>query len=287
MKIMITGARGNFASALITPLLAEGHELVLFDLEPMNPPEEAVAIQADIRDGAALSHAMQGCEAVIHSVAYHNYSRESRNYDDFYSVNVTGTHHILRAMHLHGVKALVYSSSDVVYGDGMRGRRVMDENVPCVPNNIFGLTKKMCEEMCDFYARKHQFNIAMLRYGSFEPIGWKAEGMARLDHGIDRQDVAQANQLALGCVIAEEFKCEAFLIHCAKPFTDFDWPELETDPAPVIERYYPGATDILAANGLTVPHIHHRYDITKAASILGYEPQHNFEQFLADLKNRA
>ena len=106
MKILITGARGNFASALITPLIAEGHELVLLDLEPMNPPEECVAVQADIRDGAAVSHAMQGCDAVIHSVAYHNYSRDFRNYEDFYTVNVTGTHHILRSMLLHGVKAL-------------------------------------------------------------------------------------------------------------------------------------------------------------------------------------
>ena len=284
MKIMITGARGNFASALIAPLLGEGHELVLFDLEPMNPPDDCIAVQADIRDGAAVSHAMQGCDAVIHSIAYHNYSRDFRNYDDFYSVNVTGTHHILRSMLLHGVKALVYSSSDVVYGEGMRGRRVMDETVPCIPSNVFGLTKVMGEEMCRFYARKRNFNIAILRYGSFEPIGRIAEGMARLDHGIDRQDVAQANILALGCVLAEEIRCEEYLIHCAKPFVDADWPELETNPGPVIERYYPGATAVLEAHGLTVPHIHHRYDITKAMTELGYDPQHNFDQFLAELR---
>ena len=286
MKIMITGARGNFASALISPLLTQGHELVLFDLEPMNPPDDCLAVQADIRDGAAVSHAMQGCDAVIHSVAYHNYSRDFRNYDDFYSVNLTGTHHILRSMRLHGVKALVFSSSDVVYGEGMRGRRVMDETVPCVPSNIFGLTKSLSEEMCRFYSRKHHFNIAILRYGSFEPTDWKTAGMARLDHGIDRQDVAQANMLALGCVLAEEIRCETYLIHCAKPFTDFDWPELETNPAPVIERYYPGATELLEAHGLTVPHIHHRYDITKAVTELGFDPQHNFEQFLFELQGR-
>ncbi len=284
MKILITGARGNFPLALVPRLLGSGHQLVLFDLEPMFAPEGSVSIQADIRDAAAVTHAMQGCDAIIHAVAFHSAAADSRNVDDYYSVNVTGTHNILRAMLLHQIPNLVYSSTDQVYGEGMRGIRVMDENVPSIPTHLYPMTKHLSEEMCRYYARAHGFRIAILRYGMFMPADWKVAGMGRLDNWLDREDVAQANELALGAIVAEEFKCETFLIQSAKPFVDEDWPELASDPDSVIERYYPGATELLAQHGLHVPHIHTRYDIRKAAE-LGYEPQHNFEQFLSRLRS--
>ena len=284
MKILITGARGNFPTALIPRLTRESHSLVLYDLEPMNAPEGSVSIQGDIRDPGLLTHAMQGCDAVIHAVAYHGDSASSRNEEDYYSVNVTGTHNVLRAMQLHGIQALVFSSSEVVYGDGMRGQRIMDEQVPCIPNHIYPLTKVMGEEMCRFYARQHGFHIAILRYGCFVPADWKVAGLGRLNNWLDREDVAQANELALGAVVAEEFACETFLIHSAKPFNDLDWPELEINPDPVVERYYPGATELLKAHNLSIPNIHTRYDIDKAVTVLGYDPQYNFDQFLTQLR---
>lgn len=288
MQILITGAGGNFPSALIPRLLAsEQHKLVLYDLEPIDAPEKCVSVQGDIRDASALTYAMQGCDAVIHAVAYHGNAAHSRNEEDYYSVNVTGTHNVLRAMRLHGIKYLVFSSSEVVYGAGMRGLRVMDEEVPCIPTHIYPLTKVLGEEMCRFYARAHGFHIAMLRYGCFVPADWMAAGMGRLNNWLDREDVAMANELALGAVVAEEFPCEPFLIHCAKPFVPDDWPELETRPDLVIERYWPGALDLLAEHGLVVPAIHTLYDINKAITTLGYDPQHNFDQFLARLREET
>ena len=285
MKIFITGARGNFATALTQQLTLDKHELVLYDLEPMNPPNGSKSVQADIRDSGALVHAMRGCEAVIHTVALHGNSADARNQEDYYSINVTGTHNVLRAMLLNDIRALVFSSSEVVYGKGMRDRRVMNEETPCIPTHIYPLTKVLGEEMCRFYAREHAMNIAILRYGCFVPADWKTEGLGRLTNWLDREDVAQANQLALAAVMAEAFSCEEFLIHCTKPFVDEDWPELEMEPQKVLDRYYPGATELLHEHGLAIPHIHTRYDITKAVTYLGYDPQHNFEQFLHRLRH--
>ncbi len=283
MKIMITGARGNFATALDRRLAPE-HELVLYDLEPMEAPNRGISVQADIRDAAALTYAMRGCDGVIHAVAYHGNAADYRNAEDYYSVNVTGTHNVLRAMLLNGVKALVFSSTDMVYGNGMRGRHVMDEQAPCIPTDVFAMTKHLGEEMCRYYSRTHGYKVAILRYGCFVPADWKVAGLGRLNNWLDRDDVAQANELALGAVLAEEFDCEPFLIHCRKPFVDEDWPGLVTNPVAVIERYYPGATDLLAQHGMTAPLVHHRYDIHKAAELLGYDPQYNFEEFLTQLR---
>ena len=287
MKILLTGARGNFPTALIPRLRCAGHRLVLFDLEPMQEPEGCLSIQADIRDPAALMHAMHGCDAVIHAAAYHGTAAVSRNYEDYYSVNVTGTHNVLRAMLLHGIKYLVFSSSDLVHGDATRGLRVLNEEVSCIPAHMSPLSKMLGEEMCRYYARHHDFRIAMLRYGCFIPADWKVAGLGRLNNWLDREDAAQANELALGAVLAEECRCEPFLIHCAKPFQDTDWPALEAEPAKVIEHYYPGAVELLAKHNLKVPKVHTRYDISKAVTVLGYDPQHNFPQFLAQLRRLA
>lgn len=284
MRILITGARGNFPTALTQRLERQEHELVLFDLEPLPPPEKGSSFQGDIRDAAMVLQAMRGCDVVVHAVAYHGMMSASRNYDDYYGVNVTGTHNVLRAMLLNHVQYLVFSSSEVVYGRGMRSRRVMDEEVPCIPDHVYPLTKVLGEEMCRFYARQHGIKIAMLRYGCFIPADWKVAGLGRLHNWLDREDVAQANELAIGAVVSEAFSCESFLIHCRKPFIDSDWPALETNPEPVIEKYYPGAVELLKKHDLSVPRIHTRYDISKATTMLGYDPEYNFEQFLAQLR---
>src|SRR5688572_12974726 len=283
MRILITGARGNFPTGLIRRLEAASHELVLFDIEPL-PSEEHSAIQADIRDAGAVSMAVRGCDAVVHAAALHGDLGTRRNYDDHYGINVTGTHNILLAMVRQGVENLVFSSSDAVFGAGMKGHRVMDENVPCVPNTIEALTKSLGEEMCAYYAREHKLRVAILRYGHFYATDWKTAGLGRLNNWLDREDVAQANELALGAVSAEEFKCEPFLIHCHKPFADSDWPELAENPEPIVESYWPGSLELLARHNLRIPKIHTRYDIGKAQSVLGYEPEHNFDQFLKRLK---
>ena len=41
---------------------------MLLDIEPMVAPEGCVSIQADIREAAAVTYAMQGCQAVIHAM---------------------------------------------------------------------------------------------------------------------------------------------------------------------------------------------------------------------------
>ena len=285
MKIMITAARGNFPTALVPRLAADGHELVLFDLEPMAAPEGSTVIQGDIRDAGLVSHALTGCDAVVHAAALHETSAGYRNYEDYFSVNVAGLHNVLRGMMLNRVNSLVFASCDSVYGDGVRGRLVVDESLPCIPTQFHAHTKLAGEQLCQFYARKHAFNIAALRFGRFAPSDWRLAGMGRLNNWLDREDVALATQLAIGAVMEDGFGFETILIQSAKPFTETDWPQLTAEPEKVLEFYYPGSVKLLSDHDLRVPHVHHQYDITKAITMLGYDPQHNFEQFLERLRS--
>lgn len=283
MRILITGARGSMPVALIPRLAANGHEMVLLDVEPMDSRDHK-CIQADIRDAGAVQFAMQGCGAVFHAAALDADMLGRRNHDDYHGVNVTGTQNVLLAMLRAGVKHLVFSSSDAVYGAGVREHRTVNEKTPRVPLNVYALSKMLAEEMCDFYARQYGFHIAMLRYGRYSVGDWKTVGVSRLTTGLDREDAAQANELALGAVLAEEFRCEPFLVQCAKPFVEDDWPGLVEDPQSVLERYWPGSVELLLLHGLMVPKVYHRWDIHRAETVLGYAPEHNFDQFLARLR---
>lgn len=283
MRILITGAKGNFPTVLIPMLENEGCELVLLDIEPMNSTSHKT-VQADIRDAGAVTAAMVGCDGVIHAMAYHGNMAGRSNYDDYYGVNVTGTHNVLMAMLRLGIQDLVFSSSEVVYGDGMKDRLTMDESVPCIPTHIYPLTKVLCEEMCRYYVRQHMFRIASLRYGCFVPEDWRVQGLGRLNNWLDRKDVAETNLLALRAIREGKIGYEEFLIHCSKPFVDSDWPMLKVEPESVVERYYPGSIELLSRNGLKVPKVWHRFDISKARSILGYNPKRNFAEFLDRLR---
>ncbi|MDE2126895.1 MAG: NAD(P)-dependent oxidoreductase [Armatimonadetes bacterium] len=285
MKILITGAKGNLGSCVARRLNTGSNELVLMDAEPIEAVDNCTPVQADIRDAAAVSFAMTGCHAVVHAAGYDQRAMDHHNIDDFYHVNVTGTHNVLRCMLQHNTANLIYCSSEAVYGAGLRDCTVLTELCACVPSQVAGLTKHLAEEMCRYYSRRRAVRVAMLRFGPFSHGDWKNAGLARLANGLDREDAAQAVVLALGAVQDEAFGCQAFGIHALTPFTDEDWPELEVNPAAVLDRYYPGCTDILASHGLRVPHLHTRYDITRAVTLLGYDPEYNFEQFLRRLRS--
>jgi len=261
----------------------DGHELVLLDIEPI-PESPHKTVQADIRDAGAVALAMTGCDAVIHAMAYHGNMFGSRNHDDFYGVNVTGTHNVIVAMMRLGIRSLVFSSSEVVYGKGMDGQRVMDESVPCIPVHKYALTKVLCEQMCEYYSRMEGLRIASLRYGCFVPADWKVQGVGRLSNWLDKDDVAQANVLALKAVHGGKIGFENYLIHCRKPFVDSDWPDLEKNPEVVLERYWPGCTALLKRHGLEIPPVTTRFDICKATHELGYSPRNNFDEFLSALQ---
>lgn len=284
MKILITGARGDISLALMPDLLATENELVLLDTEPMHAPEGCTSIQADLSDGAALTHAMRGCQAVIHTAAYTKDSAAVHNNQDFYNFNVTGTQNVLRAMQLNGIQHLVFTSTHLIHGDGLRGTHHITEESLCIPTDIFGFTKWMGEELCRYAARTHDFRVAILRCGDSTPTEWKSAGLNLLCDGVAREDIAQAHQLALAAVTADAFQCETFLIASATKFEIFDWPELTFDPTPVVEKHYTGATELLEHHHLTAPRVPYKYDISKAVNMLGYQPEHNFEQFLSLLR---
>jgi nucleoside-diphosphate-sugar epimerase len=134
MKIFCTGATGFVGAHSALALLAAGHELQLLvrneraarDWFDMRGREVGRCVTVDIRDQAALAHAMADCDAVFHAAAA--VSLDPRRAREMYDTNVGGTKAVLGAACEVGINNLVYVSSVTVFFHP--GAPHVDESTP-------------------------------------------------------------------------------------------------------------------------------------------------------------
>lgn len=265
MRVLITGASGNLASGLIE-LLEGRHELRLSDIEPMTTRHQFV--RADVRRREQLMPAARGIDVIVHTPAWHGIHRSSRSEVEFWDLNVDGTFNMLQAAVAHGVPKVVWMSSAAV-----RSR-----------DNIYGLSKVIGEEVCQFYHRVHGIRCVMLRPGDFTPYrNRKQYGERLLRGGVDRRDVHQVAALA---VEDDTIACEAFPISREDPFGPDEVEAWPNDPGAVLERYVPEARSLVDRYGLDLPERVNVPDIAVTKQKLGYRPRYNFITFLRELAER-
>lgn len=109
MRVLVTGGTGYLGRALVSALLAEGHEPVVFARRASQSGLAGVLVDGDVRDRAAVSAAVSGCDAVCHAAALVSIWRpDPREFD---AVNVDGLRHVLAGARDHGVGRVVYTSS--------------------------------------------------------------------------------------------------------------------------------------------------------------------------------
>jgi dihydroflavonol-4-reductase len=95
VRVFVTGGgRGFLSGHVVTALEAAGHEVR--------------ADWADVRDAAAVAHAIDGAEAVVHVAALYSYSAPEA---DMHAVNVEGTRNVIAACRAAGVRRLVHTST--------------------------------------------------------------------------------------------------------------------------------------------------------------------------------
>ena len=108
MRVLVTGSAGFIGSHVVEALDAAGHEVVKLDL----------ADGADVRDTDDVRRALRDVDVVCHQAAKVGLDRTVADAPDYVSHNAFGTSVLLAAMAEAGVRALVFASSMVVYGEG-------------------------------------------------------------------------------------------------------------------------------------------------------------------------
>lgn len=115
MRLLVTGASGFVGEHIARAALAAGHRVrALCRPSSRRPLGDMEWVEGDLTDGASLSRAVQGMEAVIHAAAVLRVERRIRARQR--QINVEGTRLLVEAARLAGVSRFVLTSSITVLG---------------------------------------------------------------------------------------------------------------------------------------------------------------------------
>jgi nucleoside-diphosphate-sugar epimerase len=153
MRILIVGGSG-YVGRLIVPLLAREHTVRVLDPRPPATPCEHLA--GDATDSAALDEAMRGADAVVHG-AMGTWAAVKSSFE----VNVTSVYQTLEAAHRAGLPHVVHFSSLSVFKDV--NQRRLDESMPPDAGDLYGVTKRLGEEVCRTAVAEHGLSVNVLR----------------------------------------------------------------------------------------------------------------------------
>jgi UDP-glucose 4-epimerase len=310
MNSLVTGGAGFIGSNLVDGLLARGDAVtVLDDLSTGRSENLAEAaengtrlVQVDIRDADVVSQAIGEAhpDVIFHLAAQIDVRKSVADPAADARTNVEGTVNVLTAAQAHGVKRVVNTSTGgAIYGEG---RQIpAPESHPVAPESPYGLSKFCAEQYCEIFTRLHGLSTVSLRYGNVygprqDPLGEAGviaifcgtllEGGTPRIFGDGRQtrdyvfvrDVARANVLASTAVLpaVDGIDSAAFNIATSRERTVLEVAEAVMG---VIRTRVP--LEFAAARPGEL--LRSTLDVSKAERMLGWRPDHSFEDGLGEL----
>jgi uronate dehydrogenase len=135
------------------------------DIAPMaaaGDGEEVVT--AALQDSAAVADLVKGCEAIVHLGGI---STEGP-FAPILAANIVGVWNLYEAARRHGVRRIVFASSNHVTGF-YRQDEVVAPSDPVRPDGHYGLSKAFGENVARFYFDRYGVESVCLRIGSSFP----------------------------------------------------------------------------------------------------------------------
>jgi UDP-N-acetylglucosamine 4-epimerase len=173
MRILVTGGAGFIGSNIVESLLADQNVRLVRVLDNLATGStdniaECYAsskfefIQADIRDYSSCLHACDGIDLVTHQAALGSVPRSIDDPLTTNEVNITGTLNVFTAAREKKIKRVVYAASSSTYGDHPALPKV--ENEIGKPLSPYAVTKYVNELYADVFARTYKMEFIGLRY---------------------------------------------------------------------------------------------------------------------------
>lgn len=170
MKMLITGGAGFIGSHLCDKYTKEGQTVLCLDnfmsgdlmnVRHLLDYRNFKLVKGDIRDYELLEKVMRDVDVVIHLAAQIHVDRSYIEPQLTYEVNVMGTQNILEVARLHDVKKVIYASTSEVYGSAQYCP--IDEKHPLNAPHPYGASKIAADRMCYAYTQTYGMNIAIVR----------------------------------------------------------------------------------------------------------------------------
>lgn len=302
VRTLVTGGAGFIGSHITEALIELGaHVTVLDDLSggdtanfdgfKAEAGDRLRFVQGSILDAELVSKVMADCQLVFHQAALGSVPGSVDQPRKYHHVNVTGTVNVLEAARTAGVKRVMFAASAAAYGDSEVVPKL--ESMEVTPKSPYAANKVACEALLRAYASSYNIDTASLRYFNvFGPrqnansayaavIAAFAKALFADQHpniygdGEQSRDfifidnVVHANLLAARC--ENNIKGEVINVACGQRISV---NELATHMAAMTGRPHLTAEHLdLRAGDVK----HSMADISKAKTLLDYEPVVDFE----------
>jgi UDP-glucose 4-epimerase len=161
VKLLLTGGTGFFGTILKGAFRREGIDYV--NLDKIGDPEDEAAgrmVVADLGNGEAVEAAFQKFgpfDAVCHVAA--ELAHEAHDKEALWRSNVEGTRNTAEACLRHGVKKLIFTSTNCLWGKPLN-RPVVENDTPC-PVEVYGRSKLAAEQVLHGY--ENAMNVVIFR----------------------------------------------------------------------------------------------------------------------------
>src|SRR5438445_10452001 len=182
MRIGVTGGNGLIGRAVVDLAVADGHEVVSIDTaSPERQASGATFRVADVTRYDQLEQAVRGCDALVHLAAIR--SPIGRPDYEVHNTNVVASYNALSVAARLGIDRVAQASSINATGAAYsRAPRYdyfpLDEQHPTYNEDPYSLSKWICEEQADSFARRYQhMRITSLRFHGVVPD--RANALAR------------------------------------------------------------------------------------------------------------
>ena len=164
-RLLLTGAAGGLGRVLRPRLKRLCRVLRASDIAAMDPAGEGEeVVVAPLEDAAAMHALVQGVAAIVHLGGV---SVEGP-FQPILQANIVGLHNLYEAARKHGVRRVVFASSNHVTGF-YRQDQVIGPEAPMRPDGHYGLSKAFGENLSRFYFARYGLETVCLRIGSSFP----------------------------------------------------------------------------------------------------------------------
>jgi len=191
-KLLITGARGIVGTGL-RPLLSQRHELRL-SIRNHREGEDYGShevIVGDICEPEVIDRAVAGCDAIIHLAASYGLSIP---FEETVAVNYRGLVALMEAAVRHGVRNVIFASSNHGWGFYPRTAAPLPDTAPPRPDGWYGVSKIFGEAVMAYYGDAHGMTTTSLRIGNSDTA---VPDERRRHMWISFTDLAQLVELSL------------------------------------------------------------------------------------------
>jgi len=162
---LITGGGGNLARQLASQLIAEGDDVVLFDI--VEQPESTRIEHCEYMHGdltrpedIEIAFKRYKPELLLHLASVLSGKCEE-DHSLAWQVNVVAAFSLLEAAMRHGVKSCFFPSSIAGYGGDLPEQ--LGEDHAQWPEGLYGVTKVTCERLGNYYHKVHGLDFRCLR----------------------------------------------------------------------------------------------------------------------------